>query len=301
MTTAHPVTPWRAGRQPGEWPEDFFPEAFPVRAVNQVLIADVSQFQPDIADAAYIREFSPAIIIRAMYGDKYDDLAWYGGARRAGLHEAGAKFLGIYQYVVAGQDAVAQADALGSLLGSLQPGEKVIADIEEGAGDQHARWEAWAARISQLGNQPWNYSGLNFAAAHDLAPVDWVAAYQPGEPDVQHLLWQFTDSYHIPGIGTCDCSSFHGTIGQLQAYAYGGQQPDWTETLMSELTTLQNGSAGEDVRSAQGLLVARSHPVTVDGSFGPLTEAAVKALQTAAGIIADGVVGPVTWQKLLAR
>lgn len=233
------VVPWRAGRRSGESPSfasgqlvEFDSLSIPVAEV--VLLADISEFQPDLSDAVYLQNFSPAIIFRAMYGTTVDK-AWYGGGRRTALHAAGAKFVGIYQYIVAGEDPVAQADALCALLGSLQPGEKVIADLEEGSGDQQARWVAWADRInSQLGNPPWDYSGENFAATHGLQPVDWIAAYQATEPSPAHLLWQFTDSFTIPGIpGTCDCSVFHGTIAQLAAYAYSGQpapQPTPTPT-----------------------------------------------------------------------
>ncbi len=55
------------------------------------------------------------------------------------------------------------------------------------------------------------------------------------------------------------------------------------------------------VRSLQDLLRARNHPVGVDGIFGPLTEAAVKAFQQGNGLSADGIVGPLTWPKLVVQ
>ncbi len=61
---------------------------------------------------------------------------------------------------------------------------------------------------------------------------------------------------------------------------------------------------GDDVfpvRSLQQLLRARNHPVTVDGDFGPLTEAAVKAFQQSKNLTDDGIVGPLTWPKLVVQ
>jgi peptidoglycan hydrolase-like protein with peptidoglycan-binding domain len=55
------------------------------------------------------------------------------------------------------------------------------------------------------------------------------------------------------------------------------------------------------VRPLQQLLRARNHPVTVDGIFGPLTEAAVKEFQQSQGLTADGIVGPLTWPKLIVQ
>ena len=56
---------------------------------------------------------------------------------------------------------------------------------------------------------------------------------------------------------------------------------------------LKNGSKGEDVKKLQAKLGA-----TADGSFGPGTEAKVKAWQSANGLVADGVVGDGTWTKM---
>ena len=221
MTAPAPV-PFRAGRLNSETAglaADV--RAVPEFASSVVLLADFSEFQPDIADTAYLR-WSKAAIFRALYGTRVDR-AWFGGARRDALHAGGAKFIGIYAYIRADQDITAQAKALVSLLGKLRPGEKVIADIEEGPGSQQARWVTWAKVINAaLGDPPWDYSGLNYAAAHGLQPVTWVAAYGTREPDPPHQLWQFTDAFHVPGVGTADCSVFHGTIDDLAALAYQG-------------------------------------------------------------------------------
>ena len=276
------------------------------------LCADISEFQPSIADAAYLA-WSKAVIIRAMYGADHVDGAWYGGQRREQLLAGGAQFLGSYQYLVASQDAATQARALATLLGHLEPGEYVIADIEEGAGPQQARWQAWANVIhGELGLAPGNYAGEYFAESAGLTPVDWIAAYQPVAPTVPHKLWQFSDSYNVPGVGVADCSRYLGTIAELRALAFGGGGAtvpvppvtaalNWTESLLNTLPTLAQGATGNDVRTMQGCLGARGHPVTIDGIFGIGTEGALRVFQTASGVTSDGIAGPATWPKLLAR
>ena len=217
--------PFRAGRGDSETPAPAAARTPRIATGSVVLLADVSEFQPDIVDTAYLR-WSQAIVIRALYGTRIDK-AWFGGGRRDALHAGGVRFLGIYAYIRADQDVTAQAKALTSLLGRLRPGEKVIADIEEGTGNQQARWVTWARVINAaLGDPPWDYSGLNYARDHGLQPVSWVAAYGPREPDPPHQLWQFTDAFNVPGVGVCDASVFHGSIDDLAALAYqGAKQP----------------------------------------------------------------------------
>ena len=84
-------------------------------------------------------------------------------------------------------------------------------------------------------------------------------------------------------------------VGPATWGALGGNLP--------EPPTLAQGSSGSVVQSLQTLLnegrgdfAPASNPVlTVDGAFGPHTEAAVKGVQAEAGIAADGIVGLQTW------
>jgi hypothetical protein len=216
-------TPFRAGGTEGTRAMTRFTSA---AAGVAVLLADVSEWEPAIADAVYL-QWSKAVVIRAAYGDQHDDKAWYGGARRDTFHQLGARFVGIYQYLVSGQDGAAQADAMHRLVGALRPGEILCPDFEEG---QHAMLSAWYNRMLLLygtGIRPylWTYSGLDFAEAQGAAPVEWVAAYGQAEPTVPHKLWQFTSNFPVPGVGRADASVFHGSIDELAALAYQKPQP----------------------------------------------------------------------------
>jgi hypothetical protein len=243
------VTPFRAGATGVPQPLVVTPHPDP-----HVLLADVSEFQPNVADAQYLSTFSKAIVIRCAYGDQHADGAWYGGQRRELLHtmDGGALFLGIYQYLVAGQDPKAQVQAMYNLVGKLQPHEVLIADAEEG---DHGLLSSWYNEAEAIGYDPtylWTYTGLNFGTANKLLPVEWLAAYQNAEPTSSHHLWQFTDAYVVPGIGTADCSLYHGTIEQLSALAMPAASPvsppsNQTGRVYS-LTT--GGSA--DLKSADG-------------------------------------------------
>ncbi|MEA5450408.1 peptidoglycan-binding protein [Leptolyngbya sp. CCNP1308] len=63
--------------------------------------------------------------------------------------------------------------------------------------------------------------------------------------------------------------------------------------------TLQLGSQGESVRELQSMLMLLGyHPGPVTGLYQEDTAAATRRFQTAAGVTADGIVGPATWSRL---
>jgi peptidoglycan hydrolase-like protein with peptidoglycan-binding domain len=62
---------------------------------------------------------------------------------------------------------------------------------------------------------------------------------------------------------------------------------------------LKRGGQGHPIPALQYLLRDRGHHVTVDGIFGPKTEAAVEGFQSADQIRVDGIVGPQTWGALI--
>ncbi|WP_018157575.1 peptidoglycan-binding protein [Demetria terragena] len=62
----------------------------------------------------------------------------------------------------------------------------------------------------------------------------------------------------------------------------------------TQMPVLRYGAKGSDVRVLQQRLGA----VSVDGSFGPATLAAVKSFQGSKSLSVDGIVGPKTWKAL---
>ncbi len=78
--------------------------------------------------------------------------------------------------------------------------------------------------------------------------------------------------------------------------------------LMAEVSptaghpTLKQGSKGEMVKRAQALLLkAGFDPNGLDGVFGPGTKKAAIAWQKSVGLVADGIIGPASWAKLMEK
>ena len=66
--------------------------------------------------------------------------------------------------------------------------------------------------------------------------------------------------------------------------------------------TIRQGSTGQAVSQAQYLLVRFLilDSSQIDGIFGPITTRAVREFQQEEGLVTDGIVGPNTWNAMLA-
>lgn len=76
-------------------------------------------------------------------------------------------------------------------------------------------------------------------------------------------------------------------------------KPSTGTKLGDKMPTIQNGNKGARVRILQCLLLAWGYKLALDGIFGDKTEAAVRSFQSKYAKPVDGIVGPITWNKLL--
>lgn len=124
---------------------------------------------------------------------------------------------------------------------------------------------------------------------------------------VQYLLRAHGHDVKVDGIYG---PQTHDAIEKFQAGAgLGVDGIVGNQTWPALITTVSKGSKGDGVRAAQSELGQRELSETpglaVDGDFGPLTDAAVRAFQrlmSGSGLPAgpvDGIVGPKTWFGLV--
>jgi putative peptidoglycan binding protein len=92
------------------------------------------------------------------------------------------------------------------------------------------------------------------------------------------------------------------TAERVQQVFGGGQPGPAPGPTPGARPTVRRGSKGDAVREVQRILNAwypGMPALTVDGDFGPKTEARVRYMQQRAGLAVDGIVGPNTWRRLL--
>jgi peptidoglycan hydrolase-like protein with peptidoglycan-binding domain len=181
---------------------------------------------------------------------------------------------------------------------------------------------AWVARRLAVGTwKPCIYASVSAlqpwldeleAAASELSLIRiWTAHYGAGQhicgPDTCKLLTvpadgtQWTDN--ALGISLDESVLLDDFFGSAPVPA-PTPVPAWETMMMNSLPTLSLGATDTKqpwmVKRIQGLCLALlANGLTIDGSFGPATEAAVKSIQADHDVTVDGVVGPETWSVLV--
>jgi hypothetical protein len=209
-----------------------------------ILLPDVSEFQTgnSAPDWAGIKSKNGgAGIIRVGYGDAHLDHMFVNNY--TALKKNGYRFMGLYQYLVAGQDVASQAAKFCEWVGpksAVAPGTVFILDLEEGNGDQSGRALTWLNMVDghyglnskPLNERSWLYSYGSFVTSHNLGAIfasqrhTWIAAYQATPPPIGHTLWQSTDGKtganitNWPGCGRCDTSQHNGNLASLSLDAW---------------------------------------------------------------------------------
>src|ERR671935_27116 len=97
-------------------------------------------------------------------------------------------------------------------------------------------------------------------------------------------------------------SADRSLVGRLHRPGGAGLRPKRTAPKLGRMKVIRPGDVGEPVRDVQHRLIALGHridPTELDGSFGPTTQAAIRAFQQQRGLPTDGLVGTATWGELV--
>jgi GH25 family lysozyme M1 (1,4-beta-N-acetylmuramidase) len=199
-----------------------------------ITFADISEFQENFNADAYINGGYRVVIVRAHNGYRADK-QWPG--RRDYVRSKNFTAVGYYQYLAKDRDAAQQAHEFVAALGrNLRPNEFPILDLEEGAGNQTGRADAWFKVVD-----PWCgflaslYTGKSFldkqlggVARWGRRPL-WIAAYlnsyradmasyPPGAE-----WWQYSSRERFPGlVGGVDASVYPGDLQHFLPVVKGG-------------------------------------------------------------------------------
>lgn len=161
---------------------------------------------------------------------------------------------------------------------------------------------AHAARVSDH-----NPNARGFATAFDLTndPVNgpdinaWLYLLS-ADPRIKYMIF----NHRIWKPDDLGWRPYHGANGHekhLHISIYSKSTHDlrpWPWSVASARLTLRRGDRGPAVEELQRKLNERGYKLTVDGSFGGKTEAAVRDFQEGKGLTADAIVGRATWAAL---
>ena len=128
-------------------------------------------------------------------------------------------------------------------------------------------------------------------------------------PETEEAVRSFQSSHglSVDGIaGQLTLAALRGEGGRVFATSFKSTAPgEGASTSTAHTAAVETGEEGSEQSSAGGEAsgdsvsrLQKALKLSVDGEFGPETEAAVRRLQARHGLSVDGVVGPATWGVL---
>ena len=169
--------------------------------------------------------------------------------------------------------------------------------------DRKAAWESTSWGLGQVMGAHWAW--LGYASVDAL-----VSEARSGAGGQLRLMARYIDKAGLaPALNARDWATFargyngpgfrkNDYDGKL-ARAYARHAATFGKGPAARPdVVLRRGARGAAVAALQTALTARGHPLAADGMFGPATEREVKAFQSRAGLVVDGIAGPATMAAL---
>ena len=160
--------------------------------------------------------------------------------------------------------------------------------------DADLEGEGWWNRVRDVGRAALLSGALALGPQGASKPVYDAAKAVAGAVERRRKMQQAVDANTPPNTPTSGQQELELSAHELQGASCPSPGPG--------RPTLRMGVRGEYVRYLQCRLnylhVGLALPLVEDGAWGPKTQAAVKGFQQGRGLVADGVVGPLTWAKL---
>lgn len=276
---------------------------------NQMKGIDVSKYQGNINWAKVKAAGIEFVIIRAGYGKSTVDSKFVRnieGAIAEGLH------VGVYWFIygISELDMFRNAKKFHETIAPYkdQIDMKVWCDFEYDTdryankqgktftkAERTALVEYFCKYMSDYGYDVGVYANPDYLKNkfNDLSEYPlWLAYYSSSKGSYNPFMWQHTSKGAVAGIsGNVDMNICYEAIGEDAEPV--NPYPVPTRTLKRTYPTMK----GDDVKWLQTELSA--YNLSVDGSFGGKTLAAVKDYQLRHGLDVDGKVGPATRKALL--
>lgn len=130
-----------------------------------------------------------------------------------------------------------------------------------------------------------------------LPAVLCEGGFMDGTEDYKYITSDAGQSAYARAIAEA-LIEFHG----LQKKTVAEETTTKTEVCTVEIKVLKKGAKGDTVKAMQTLLIGYGFDCGekgADSSFGPATDKALRAYQSAKGLEVDGSCGPASWASLL--